>query len=77
MTGADDTVRAKDGARTRRQGRLATFGETMGLVSSLDVGRIDNAHRFTFSFGGAESNVAIGLGRLGGEATWIGRLGRD
>ena len=27
--------------------------------------------------GGAESNVAIGVSRLGVPATWIGRLGRD
>lgn len=28
-------------------------------------------------FGGAESNVAIGISRLGGRAGWFGRLGKD
>src|SRR5690606_25220219 len=29
------------------------------------------------SFGGAETNVAIGVSRLGHRAAWIGRLGDD
>ena len=28
-------------------------------------------------FGGAESNVAIGISRLGGKVGWFGRLGKD
>jgi 2-dehydro-3-deoxygluconokinase len=31
----------------------------------------------TFGMGGSESNVAIGVRRLGHEATWIGRVGAD
>ncbi|MFI5936402.1 sugar kinase [Actinoplanes sp. NPDC051494] len=58
-------------------GGLLTFGETMGLVAADSIGRLEHARGFTLGIGGAESNVAIGVARLGGEATWIGRLGPD
>lgn len=56
---------------------LVTLGESMGLVTANDIGPIEYARSFGFGIGGAESNVAIGVARLGGSATWIGRLGRD
>ena len=56
---------------------LFTFGETMGLVAADGIGPLDYAKGFSFTMGGAESNVAIGVARLGGEATWLGRVGRD
>jgi 2-dehydro-3-deoxygluconokinase len=56
---------------------LFTFGETMGLVAADGIGLIEYARSFTLGIGGAESNVAIGVARLGGEATWLGRIGRD
>lgn len=56
---------------------LVTLGETMGVVFSHDSGPLDFARTLTYGIGGAESNVAIGVSRLGGRATWIGRLGRD
>ena len=56
---------------------LVTFGETMGLLTALDIGRLDMAHGFRYGVGGAESNVAIGVARLGQPATWFGRLGTD
>jgi len=56
---------------------LLTFGETMGLISARDIGTLDLARDATISIGGAESNVAIGVSRLGHPVTWIGRLGRD
>jgi 2-dehydro-3-deoxygluconokinase len=58
-------------------GGLITFGETMGLLSCLDTGPIEYARTFGFGIGGAESNVAIGVVRLGVPATWIGRVGHD
>jgi 2-dehydro-3-deoxygluconokinase len=60
-----------------RPGRLVTFGESMGLVSTSDIGPIDFAAAFRYGIGGAESNVAIGAARLGAPVTWIGRLGCD
>ncbi len=56
---------------------LLTFGESMGLISTPDVGLIEFARLFRYSIGGAESNVAIGAARLGAPATWLGRLGTD
>ena len=56
---------------------LFTFGETMGLVAADGIGPLAHARRFSFGIGGAESNVAIGVARLGGEATWLGRVGPD
>jgi 2-dehydro-3-deoxygluconokinase len=60
-----------------RQGELVTFGESMGLISTPDIGLIEFASEFRYGIGGAESNVAIGAARLGASVTWIGRLGCD
>ncbi|SNY57588.1 sugar kinase [Paractinoplanes atraurantiacus] len=56
---------------------LFTFGETMGLVAADGIGPLTYAKGFSFGIGGAESNVAVGVARLGGEATWLGRVGPD
>lgn len=56
---------------------LVTFGETMGLCTSRAHGRIRLGSELELSFGGAESNVAIGLSRLGVSAAWSGRVGND
>jgi 2-dehydro-3-deoxygluconokinase len=58
-------------------GGLVTLGETLGLLVAEDVGPLALARGMRLSMGGAESNVAIGVSRLGVPATWIGRLGRD
>jgi len=64
---------------TQAEGRrgLFTFGETMGLVAADGIGPLTYAKSFSFGIGGAESNVAVGVARLGGEATWLGRVGPD
>ena len=56
---------------------LLTFGESMGLISTTDIGLVEFAREFRYGIGGAESNVAIGAARLGAQATWLGRLGSD
>ncbi len=56
---------------------LLTFGESMGLISTPDIGPIEFARHFRCGIGGAESNVAIGAARLGTDAAWIGRVGND
>lgn len=56
---------------------LVTLGETLGLLVAEDIGSLSHIHGMKLSMGGAESNVAIGVARLGLPATWIGRLGRD
>ena len=58
-------------------GGLVTLGETMGLVTQNQPGSLRNGEPMTFGMGGSESNVAIGVRRLGLPATWIGRLGAD
>jgi 2-dehydro-3-deoxygluconokinase len=56
---------------------LVTVGETMGLVVQGAPGSLRNGEPMTFGMGGSESNVAIGVRRLGLPATWIGRVGED
>jgi 2-dehydro-3-deoxygluconokinase len=56
---------------------LVTLGETMGLLTPETPGPLHHARGLHLSIAGAESNVAIGVRRLGGAATWIGRVGAD
>ncbi|GAA3639226.1 sugar kinase [Microbacterium awajiense] len=56
---------------------VVTLGETMALLHSLQPGRLDLASLLGVSVGGAESNTAIGLSRLGVATRWIGRVGAD
>lgn len=57
--------------------RVLTFGETMGLGVNEQPGALTASRSYRMSFGGAESNVAIALRRLGTSATWVSRLGDD
>ncbi|MEU4829580.1 sugar kinase [Streptosporangium sp. NPDC023615] len=56
---------------------LVTLGESMALFSARRTGPLRHARDFGLGVGGAESNVAIGVSRLGGRAAWIGRVGDD
>ncbi len=56
---------------------LVTAGETMGLVVQSTPGVPLTGETMSFGIGGSESNVAIGVRRLGVPATWIGRIGDD
>lgn len=56
---------------------LVTLGETMGVLAAADIGPLRNGHRMVLGVAGAESNVAIGVARLGHRAAWIGRVGAD
>ncbi|WP_410767792.1 sugar kinase [Fontibacillus sp. BL9] len=56
---------------------VVTFGESMGLLISADRRGLEYDSELEMSFGGAESNVAIGLARLGCRSGWFGRLGDD
>lgn len=56
---------------------VVTFGESMALFRAEPGEPLRTARRFTRSIAGAESNVAIGLSRLGGDAGWFGRVGDD
>jgi 2-dehydro-3-deoxygluconokinase len=52
--------------------RVLTVGETMALLDPLDDGST-----YRLRIGGAESNFAVALSRLGVEPTWVSRLGAD
>lgn len=56
---------------------VVTLGETMGLLRAASVGSLEHVSDFRLHIGGAESNVAIGVARLGRPAVWMGRLGDD
>jgi 2-dehydro-3-deoxygluconokinase len=56
---------------------VLTFGETMVLFAPSERGTLESAPAYHASIGGAESNCAIGLARLGYSVGWVSRVGRD
>lgn len=54
---------------------VLTFGES--LVSLRSLGPLAAGETVSCHLAGAESNVAIGLTRLGHRAAWVGRVGSD
>ncbi|MFK5633967.1 sugar kinase [Ornithinimicrobium sp. LYQ103] len=56
---------------------VVTVGETMLLGVVSPPGRLRHARSLAVGIGGAESNVAIALARLGVPTRWIGLLGQD
>ena len=56
---------------------VVTFGEAMLLLVADRPGPLEAAEFFTKRTAGAETNVAIGLARLGLEVGWVSRLGTD
>ena len=49
----------------------------MALVRMLNPGQPSDQDSCTLAFGGSESNVAVGLARLGHRVRWISALGAD
>ena len=56
---------------------LVTLGETMALLAAPRVGLLRHMHSLDLSVAGAESNLAIGVSRLGRRAAWLSRVGDD
>lgn len=56
---------------------VVTIGESMVVFTPSSDGFMRNASQFSKKIGGAESNVAVGLARLGHQAGWISKLGDD
>jgi 2-dehydro-3-deoxygluconokinase len=56
---------------------VITAGETMVLGVPQRPGRLRHAGSLELKIGGAESNLAIALSRLGLSAGWVGYLGDD
>lgn len=56
---------------------VATFGEMMLLLVADQPGPLEQVQSFHKRTAGAETNVAIGLARLGLRVGWASRLGND
>jgi len=59
------------------QAEVVTLGETMAVLASPVGVSLRMARSLDLSIAGAESNVAIGLARLGWATAWCGRVGDD
>ena len=57
--------------------KLITIGETMAAFTPDSQGPLRYVTGFGVRTAGAESNVAVGLSKLGVEAAWLSRLGKD
>lgn len=56
---------------------VITLGETMALFTPNKDGYLRYANNYTRSFVGSETNVAIGVTRLGHKVGWISKVGND
>ncbi|PLC51258.1 2-dehydro-3-deoxygluconokinase [Pollutimonas subterranea] len=56
---------------------VVTFGEAMMMLVADQPGPLEHAKAFHRRTAGAETNVAIGLARLGLKVGWASRLGAD
>lgn len=56
---------------------VITYGEAMLLMVAHEVGPLEQAQTLHKRTAGAETNVAIGLSRLGLRVGWASRLGTD
>jgi len=56
---------------------VVTLGEAMAMFVAETPGPLESVTRFSKRTAGAETNVAIGLARLGFEVGWASRLGDD
>ena len=56
---------------------VVTLGESMVLLLAEQPGPMREATTFRRFIAGAESNLAIGLSRLGHSAGWFSRVGDD
>ncbi|WP_433263172.1 sugar kinase [Actinosynnema sp. CS-041913] len=58
-------------------GGVVCLGETMVVLVPAEPGPVRAARTWTRAIGGAESNVAIHLARLGLRSRWVGAVGDD
>lgn len=56
---------------------VVTFGEAMAMFMANHPGSLDEVNQFTRELAGAETNVAIGLARLGFGSGWASKVGSD
>jgi dehydrogluconokinase len=56
---------------------ILSFGETMTMLVAEQTGDLAMVRHFEKRIAGADSNVAIGLSRLGFKVAWLSRVGDD
>jgi 2-dehydro-3-deoxygluconokinase len=56
---------------------VITFGEAMAMFIANEQGPLNEVNQYTRSLAGAETNVAIGLARLGLSSGWASKVGND
>ena len=56
---------------------ILSFGETMAMLVAEQTGDLAQVMNFHKRIAGADSNVAIGLSRLGFQVAWLSRVGND
>ncbi|MDI2595524.1 sugar kinase [Pseudomonas sp. 681] len=56
---------------------VLSFGETMAMFVAEQSGDLADVGQFHKRIAGADSNVAIGLSRLGFNVAWLSRVGAD
>lgn len=56
---------------------ILSFGETMAMFVAEQTGDLAEVAQFHKRIAGADSNVAIGLSRLGFNVAWLSRVGAD
>lgn len=56
---------------------ILSFGETMAMSVAEQSGDLAQVGHFHKRIAGADSNVAIGLSRLGFNVAWLSRVGND
>ena len=56
---------------------VLSFGETMAMLVAEHTGDLAQVELFHKRIAGADSNVAIGLARLGFNVSWLSRVGAD
>lgn len=57
--------------------QVITIGETMATLTPQSQGPLRYVSDYKLRIAGAESNVAIGLAKLGVDVAWVSRLGED
>lgn len=56
---------------------VITFGEAMAMFIADHPGSLHEVNQFNRELAGAETNVAIGLARLGFRSGWVSKVGND
>lgn len=56
---------------------FVTLGEACAAFIAEEAGQMRRCRRFVKRLGGSETNVAVGVSRLGHSAGWVSRVGAD